>query len=150
MSTAIGGGVSNYMSVGEYPDNGQWRDADSMYYPSGVIFDRNLSEVMPYDHEQVKEHITSSWYEYEGGDEVGLHPWDGETEAKPGTTQFKIALFQRDNEEEKGTFLRLRSEWDKERAKGYPANYKPELLAGGDCPAEAASVSVAESDDLPF
>jgi [NiFe] hydrogenase large subunit/hydrogenase large subunit len=50
-----------------------------MYFPSGVIFDRNLSEVLPYDHEQVKEHITSSWYEYEGGDEVSLHPWDGET-----------------------------------------------------------------------
>jgi len=76
---SIGGGVSNYMSVGEFPDNGQWRDADSMYFPSGVIFDRNLSEVLPYDHEQVKEYITSSWYEYEGGDDVSLHPWEGET-----------------------------------------------------------------------
>jgi len=75
---AIGGGVENYMSVGEYPDNGQWRDADSMYFPSGVIFDRNLAEVLPYDHQQVKEYVTSSWYEYEGGD-VGLHPWEGET-----------------------------------------------------------------------
>jgi [NiFe] hydrogenase large subunit/hydrogenase large subunit len=75
---AIGGGVQNYMSVGEYPENGQWRDADSMYFPSGVIFDRNLSEVLPYDHQQVKEYVTSSWYEYQGGD-VGLHPWEGET-----------------------------------------------------------------------
>lgn len=75
---AIGGGVSNYMSVGEFPENGQWRDADSMYWPSGVIFDRNLSEVLPYDHQQVREHVTSSWYEYADGD-VGLHPWDGET-----------------------------------------------------------------------
>ena len=76
---AIGGGVSNYVSVGEYPDNGQWRDVDSLYFPRGVIFDRNLSEVLPYDHEKVREYITSSWYEYEGGDEAGLHPWDGET-----------------------------------------------------------------------
>jgi [NiFe] hydrogenase large subunit/hydrogenase large subunit len=76
---AIGGGVTNYVSVGEYPDNGQWRDADSMYFPRGVIFDRNLSEVLPYDHQMVEEYITSSWYEYEGGDDVGLHPWEGET-----------------------------------------------------------------------
>jgi [NiFe] hydrogenase large subunit/hydrogenase large subunit len=76
---SIGGGVTNYMSVGEYPDNGQWRDADSMYFPRGVIFDRNLSEVLPYDQEEVKEYITSSWYEYEGGNDVSLHPWDGET-----------------------------------------------------------------------
>ncbi|MDH3205134.1 MAG: nickel-dependent hydrogenase large subunit [Gemmatimonadota bacterium] len=76
---SIGGGVSNYMSVGEFPNNGQWRDTDSMYFPRGVIFDRNLSEVLPYDHEQVREYITSSWYEYEGGDDVALHPWEGET-----------------------------------------------------------------------
>jgi len=76
---AIGGGVQNYMSVGEFPENGQWRDADSMYFPSGVIFDRNLSDVRPYDQQLVKEYITSAWYEYEGGPDVGLHPWDGET-----------------------------------------------------------------------
>jgi [NiFe] hydrogenase large subunit/hydrogenase large subunit len=75
----IGGGVTNYVSVGEYPDNGQWRDVDSLYFPRGVIFDRNLSEVLPYDHEKVREYITSSWYEYEQGDDAGLHPWDGET-----------------------------------------------------------------------
>jgi len=75
----IGGGVTNYVSVGEYPDNGQWRDVDSLYFPRGVIFDRNLSEVLPYDHEKVREYITSSWYEYEDGDDAGLHPWDGET-----------------------------------------------------------------------
>lgn len=76
---AIGGGVQNYMSVGEFPENGQWRDADSMYFPRGVIFDRNLAEVLPYDHEQVKEYVASSWYEYEDGPGTGLHPWDGET-----------------------------------------------------------------------
>jgi len=76
---AIGGGVQNYMCVGEWPENGQWRDADSMYFPSGVIYDRNLAEVLPYDHAKVKEYVTSSWYEYQGGDGVSLHPWEGET-----------------------------------------------------------------------
>jgi [NiFe] hydrogenase large subunit/hydrogenase large subunit len=76
---AIGGGVTNYVSVGEYPDNGNWRDVDSLYFPRGVIFDRNLAEVLPYDHEKVREYITSSWYEYEGGDDISLHPFEGET-----------------------------------------------------------------------
>jgi [NiFe] hydrogenase large subunit/hydrogenase large subunit len=79
---SIGGGVPNYMSVGEFPESGLWRDTESMYFPAGVIFDRNLSEVRPYDHEQVKEQIASSWYEYEAGDETGLHPWDGETKPR--------------------------------------------------------------------
>jgi len=76
---SIGGGVSNYMSAGEWPENGQWRDTDSYYLPSGVIFDRNLSEVVPFDQMEIREEVTSSWYEYSGGDDVPLHPWDGET-----------------------------------------------------------------------
>ncbi len=75
---SIGGGVTNYMSAGEWPDNGRWRDADSMYFPSGVIFDRNLSEVVPFDHMEIREEVTSSWYEY-AGNEAALHPWDGQT-----------------------------------------------------------------------
>jgi [NiFe] hydrogenase large subunit/hydrogenase large subunit len=77
---AIGGGVGNYLTVGEYPENG-WRDLDSLYFPRGIILNKNLAEVVPYDHEKVKEYITSSWYEYEDGDEVGLHPFEGETKA---------------------------------------------------------------------
>jgi Ni,Fe-hydrogenase I large subunit len=76
---SIGGGVSNYMSCGEWPENGQWQDTASYYLPSGVIFDRNLAEVMPFDQMDIREEVTSSWYEYTGGDENGLHPWDGET-----------------------------------------------------------------------
>jgi Ni,Fe-hydrogenase I large subunit len=76
---SIGGGVSNYMSCGEWPENGQWRDTGSYYFPSGVIFDRNLAEVVPFDQMEIREEVTSSWYEYSGGDETPLHPWDGET-----------------------------------------------------------------------
>ncbi len=76
---AIGGGVTNYLSVGEYPDNGQWRDLDSLYLPRGVILDRNLADVQPYDQEKIKEYVTSSWYDYEEGPDVGLHPSQGET-----------------------------------------------------------------------
>jgi Ni,Fe-hydrogenase I large subunit len=76
---SIGGGVTNYMSSGEWPENGQWTDQSSLYFPSGVIFDRNLSEVVPFDHTEIREEVTSSWYEYSEGSETALHPWDGQT-----------------------------------------------------------------------
>jgi len=79
---AIGGGVGNFMAVGEYPDEGDWRDIDSLYFPRGIILNRDLSEVHPYDQTMIKEYITSSWYEYEGGDALGLHPWEGETKPR--------------------------------------------------------------------
>jgi hydrogenase large subunit len=75
---AIGGGLTNYLSVGEFPET-DVREFDSLYLPRGVIFDRNLNEVLPYDHTKVQEFITHSWYEYADGDQVGLHPYDGET-----------------------------------------------------------------------
>ena len=78
---AIGGGTGNYLACGEFPD-GDVRDLDAMYFPRGIILGKNLSRVHPYDHNLVKEYITSSWYEYAGGDDVGLHPWQGETKAK--------------------------------------------------------------------
>jgi len=78
---SIGGGTGNYLACGEFPD-GDVRDLDSMYFPRGIILGKNLSRVHPYDHNLVKEYISSSWYEYGGGDDVGLHPWQGETKAK--------------------------------------------------------------------
>jgi Ni,Fe-hydrogenase I large subunit len=52
------------------------------YLPAGVIVGGNLAEVLPYDQQKVKEYVTHSWYEYEGGDQVGLHPFEGETRPK--------------------------------------------------------------------
>jgi len=78
---AIGGGVGNYLSPGEFPED-DVRNLDSLYFPRGIILAKNLNEVLPYDHMKVKEYITSSWYEYSGGDGVGLHPYEGETIAR--------------------------------------------------------------------
>ncbi len=78
---AIGGGTGNYLAVGEFPA-GDAKDYDSLYFPRGIIVDKNLNEVLPYDHEKVAEYVTSSWYEYSVGDDAGLHPWEGETKAK--------------------------------------------------------------------
>jgi [NiFe] hydrogenase large subunit/hydrogenase large subunit len=78
---AIGGGVKNYLSVGEFPE-GNVDEHDKLYLPRGIILDRDLSTVHPYDPAKVREFITSSWYEYAQGDNEGLHPYEGETKAK--------------------------------------------------------------------
>jgi len=75
---AIGGGVPNFLACGEFPETDA-RDLDSLYFPRGIIMGKDLSKVVEYDHKKVAEYITSSWYTYEGGDDKGLHPWEGET-----------------------------------------------------------------------
>jgi Ni,Fe-hydrogenase I large subunit len=78
---AIGGGVPNFLSYGEFPD-ADITDLDKLYFPRGIILNKDLSRVHPFEPEKVQEFINSSWYEYAGGDEVGLHPYEGETKAK--------------------------------------------------------------------
>ncbi len=78
---SIGGGVTNYLAVGEFPEAGV-HDYDKLYFPRGIILNRDLTKVHPYDQEKVKEQIHSSWYEYAAGDGDGLHPYAGETKAK--------------------------------------------------------------------
>ena len=77
----IGGGTGNYLSVGEFPEK-DIRDASSLYFPRGIILDKDLSKVHPYDHNGVAEFVNSSWYDYDGGDSKGLHPYDGETKPR--------------------------------------------------------------------
>ena len=77
-----GGGLKNYLSYGEYPTKG-YNKPESFKYPRGAILNRDLSQVYPVnpkDSQEIKEYIASSWYTYAGGDQVSLHPWEGETE----------------------------------------------------------------------
>jgi [NiFe] hydrogenase large subunit/hydrogenase large subunit len=78
---AIGGGVGNFMACGEFPED-DIRNIDSYFLPQGIILDRNIGEVQPYDHQLIKEYVTHSWYEYDAGPETGLHPYDGQTKPK--------------------------------------------------------------------
>jgi Ni,Fe-hydrogenase I large subunit len=77
-----GRGVGNYLVYGEYPD------ADGanapLFLPSGVIRGRDLGAVEDFDPARVSEFVTHSWYAYEQGDGVSLHPFEGET--KPNYT----------------------------------------------------------------
>jgi len=79
---SIGGGLRNYMSYGDLPTRG-YNSPDFFKFPRGAILDRNFNEVHEVngrDAEEIKEYIAHSWYSYTGGDEQGLHPWQGETE----------------------------------------------------------------------
>jgi len=79
-----GGGLSNYMSYGEYPTQG-FGKPEAFKYPRGVVLNRDLSTVHPVnprDSQEIKEYISSSWFTYAGGDGVGMHPWAGETDIK--------------------------------------------------------------------
>lgn len=78
---SIGGGVRNYLAVGEFPE-GNVDEYDKLYLPRGIVRDRDLTTVEPYDPAKVREFISSSWYEYEQGDAEGLHPYQGETRPK--------------------------------------------------------------------
>lgn len=78
---AIGGGVPNYLACGEFPSS-DVRDLGSLYFPRGIILNKDLTKVHEYDQKKVQEYIHSSWYEYSKGDAAGLHPYDGETKPK--------------------------------------------------------------------
>jgi hydrogenase large subunit len=76
-----GEGTGNFMCYGDFPADGT-DDIGNLLVPRGVILNRDLSTVHDLDlddADQVQEYVSHSWYEYSGGKEQGLHPYDGET-----------------------------------------------------------------------
>jgi Ni,Fe-hydrogenase I large subunit len=76
-----GGGLGNYLSYGEFPNNGESNTAD-LWLPRGIILNKDLSKVHPVDQTKIMEYVTHSWYEYPQGNDRSLHPWEGETNYK--------------------------------------------------------------------
>ncbi|HEY0989172.1 MAG TPA: nickel-dependent hydrogenase large subunit [Kofleriaceae bacterium] len=72
-----GAGVGNYLVYGEYPLSDAPRAPK--FLPAGVIRNRNLAIVEPFDPSKVTEQIHHSWYTYRDGDSTALHPSSGET-----------------------------------------------------------------------
>jgi hydrogenase large subunit len=76
-----GGGVSNYLSYGDFP-MAEYGDVGNYLMPRGVVLGRDLRTVHPVDAhspDEIKEFIYHSWYSYAHGDQAGLHPFGGET-----------------------------------------------------------------------
>jgi Ni,Fe-hydrogenase I large subunit len=76
-----GEGVGNFLSYGDFP-NDTASNTENNWLPRGIILNKDLSKVHPVDHKKVTEYITHSWYEYSGGDDKAMHPYDGETNHK--------------------------------------------------------------------
>jgi Ni,Fe-hydrogenase I large subunit len=76
----IGAGVGNYLVYGEYPEDDGPKPP--LFFPSGVIRNRDLTKIERFDPAQITEQVRHSWYEYSGGDESALHPFQGETKPK--------------------------------------------------------------------
>jgi len=76
-----GEGVGNFLCYGDFPADGIWR-SENLLIPRGIILDRDLSRLHDVDlHEEseIQEFVSHAWYDYEAGNEAGLHPYDGET-----------------------------------------------------------------------
>lgn len=76
-----GEGLGNFLCYGDLPERGM-DDPSSYMLPAGVILNRDLSTIHPVDMnnaDEIQEYVSHSWYEYSGGKDEGLHPYDGET-----------------------------------------------------------------------
>jgi hydrogenase large subunit len=78
---AQGEGVGNFLTYGDFPEQGV-NDPSTLLFPRGAILGRDLSTIHEVDlnaTDQVEEYVAHSWYHYDGGKTVGLHPYTGET-----------------------------------------------------------------------
>lgn len=78
---AIGGGLGNFLAYGDLSTT-SYREPGNYKFPAGAILNKDISKIHEVDlrkDNEVQEFISHSWYDYAGGDGVGLHPWKGET-----------------------------------------------------------------------
>jgi len=76
-----GEGLGNFLTYGDFPEKGM-DDPASFMIPSGAILNRDLTTVHDVDMnaaDEIQEYVAHSWYDYEGGKDAPLHPYDGET-----------------------------------------------------------------------
>jgi len=76
-----GEGLGNFLTYGDFPEKGM-DDPSSFLIPAGAILDRDLTTIHDVDMnaaDEIQEYVSHSWYDYEGGKDTGLHPYDGET-----------------------------------------------------------------------
>ena len=76
----IGVSSPNFLALGKAGWNGSGYPENSGFTP-GALLDGKL-QVVDFDMAKVEEFVTSGWYEYAGGDDKGLQPWDGQTNPK--------------------------------------------------------------------
>jgi hydrogenase large subunit len=76
-----GEGLGNFLTYGDFPETGM-DDPSSFLIPSGAILNRDLTTIHDVNMnaaDEIQEYVAHSWYDYDGGKNEGLHPYDGET-----------------------------------------------------------------------
>lgn len=79
--THIGGGLTNYLSYGDFP-LGHYGDPECYQSKRGIVKNRDLSHLEEFDPvslDGLQEFVNNSWYKYSVGKDKGLHPSIGET-----------------------------------------------------------------------
>jgi len=76
--TQWGAGVGNYMSYGDFPTTARL-DPAQLFLPRGIVFDKRLDDPQPLDMQKISEYVAHSYYDYQGGNDQALHPFQGET-----------------------------------------------------------------------
>ena len=79
--SGYGEGVGNFLTYGDFSTVGI-QDPAAFLVPRGAILGRDLSHIEEVDLKaegDIQEFVAHSWYDYEGGKNVGLHPFKGET-----------------------------------------------------------------------
>ena len=78
----IGASNPNLMAVGEAGVLLGGAPQQSGSIEPGLLLNGDYQTVVPFDMKKIAEYITSSWYTYPQGDDAGLQPWEGVTEAR--------------------------------------------------------------------
>jgi hydrogenase large subunit len=80
-----GEGLGNFMTYGDFPATGS-QDPKTFLVPRGAILGRDLSHVQDgidlNAETDIQEFVAHSWYDYGGGKDSGLHPYQGETQLR--------------------------------------------------------------------
>jgi Ni,Fe-hydrogenase I large subunit len=79
----VGEGLGNFMTFGDLPlvNNADPNKPGDLFFPRGLILNRDLSKVLPLDPTKITEYVTHSWFSYKDENQ-GLHPSKGETTPK--------------------------------------------------------------------
>ncbi len=75
----VGENTGNFLAYGDYPSV-NIKDPTSLFFPRGIIKNRDLSKVYEVDFSKVTEYVTHSWYSYDEGNDVAKHPSQGATQ----------------------------------------------------------------------
>ncbi len=77
----IGGGQGefDFLSFGDFPTEAGQKRENFWLKPGLVSLKDGDIKLLPVNPDDISEFVTHSWYNYDGGDDKGLHPFDGET-----------------------------------------------------------------------